>query len=132
MEYAGASVKNGKDIWIPQGASESYKRRNPHLYGSVARLEAHGAQRPPLRPLVKGLQEPACGQESFRVRVRFIVLRKRLLDRMDNENYALKSAKDAVAEWLGLNDNDERIEWQCEQHKTKGREGVLVQIEATI
>ncbi len=44
---------------------------------------------------------------------------------------AMKSVRDAVAQWLGVDDADPRIEWRVEQRKVKRKEqGVLVRVEA--
>lgn len=49
---------------------------------------------------------------------------------LDNDNLAgaFKAVKDAVAEWLGMDDADKRVEWSWSQ--TTGREyGIVVTIE---
>ncbi|TSA41471.1 MAG: hypothetical protein D4R57_00560 [Verrucomicrobiales bacterium] len=63
-----------------------------------------------------------------RVVVSLIGLRARTLD---DDNYvgACKHLRDAIAATLGIDDGDKRISWQYQQIQTRGREGVLVQIE---
>jgi hypothetical protein len=37
---------------------------------------------------------------------------------------------DATAEWLGLDDNDPRLEWKVEQQKVKRQDvGVVIRVE---
>jgi hypothetical protein len=54
----------------------------------------------------------------------------RLLD-IDNAWGSMKGPIDATADWLGLDDNDPRIEWKVEQQKVKREDvGVLIRVEA--
>jgi len=49
----------------------------------------------------------------------------------DNLRAALKACRDGVADWLGIDDGDERIEWRYGQEKGAPREkAVRVEIEA--
>lgn len=54
------------------------------------------------------------------------------LDEHDNLRSALKHACDSVADWLGLNDNDPRIDWKYGQRRGRpGEYAVIVEVEAT-
>jgi len=116
---------------LPIQVQERIRRDNPAEFGALARLETTKPKRAALQTLVS--RDPAFKgrPQSIGIRVNLIAVRRRLLD-SDNLVASFKHCRDAIAAQLGLDDNDERIEWRCEQHKTKGREGVLVQIEATI
>lgn len=50
---------------------------------------------------------------------------------MDDDNLAggCKPLRDAIAESLGVDDGDPRVEWEVEQVQTRGREFVLVRVE---
>ena len=48
----------------------------------------------------------------------------------DNLRGGSKHLRDAIADWLGVNDNERWVEWSYSQHHTRGREGVGVKIEA--
>jgi len=50
--------------------------------------------------------------------------------RLDGDNCqgALKGPRDAVADWLGVDDKDERIDWRYEQ--VTGRYAVRITVEA--
>ena len=49
----------------------------------------------------------------------------------DNLQGGFKSVRDGVADWLGLDDNDKRIEWRYAQAKGEAREyAARVKIEA--
>lgn len=44
---------------------------------------------------------------------------------------AMKSCRDAIAKWLGVDDSDPRVEWRVEQRKCKRADvGVVIRIEA--
>lgn len=64
------------------------------------------------------------------VRVHLCSLRRpgRPLDR-DNLVGGCKAARDQIARWLGLDDNEAFIEWEYSQHETRGRRGLIVTIE---
>lgn len=65
------------------------------------------------------------------VRVHLISFRRvgRPLDD-DNLRAGCKALRDAIAAWLGLDDNEQFIAWEYSQHETRGREGTGVKIEA--
>jgi hypothetical protein len=48
----------------------------------------------------------------------------------DNLRSALKGTRDAIADWTGVDDGDERWTWRCEQ-EPGGPTGVRVEIEET-
>jgi len=41
------------------------------------------------------------------------------LDEGDNLNSAFKGCRDQIAEWLGINDRDPRVKWECAQRRAK-------------
>jgi hypothetical protein len=57
-----------------------------------------------------------------------VAYRKRLLDD-DNLVGSLKPIRDAVAKWLGVDDGDKRVRWECGQVETHGATGVSVKVE---
>lgn len=48
--------------------------------------------------------------------------------RMDGDNLAnaLKPVRDEIADWLGVDDADGRVRWECGQVETRGAVGVCV------
>lgn len=44
----------------------------------------------------------------------------------DNLAGALKPVRDELAEWMGIDDGDRRILWECDQTLTRGKPGVCV------
>lgn len=67
------------------------------------------------------------GKERPVVCVSLIACRRRELDD-DNNVGSMKPLRDAIAGWLGVDDGDKRVVWECGQQITKGREGVIVRI----
>lgn len=53
----------------------------------------------------------------------------RLLD-SDNAVSAMKSVRDGVADWLGIDDRDDRVTWRVEQRKSTDFPGTSIHIEA--
>lgn len=47
----------------------------------------------------------------------------------DNLANALKPVRDEVADWLGVDDGDGRIRWECGQVETRGKIGVSIKVE---
>ena len=113
---------------LPDNPSESFKRRNPHLYPGMATVEARRPERSEIRALDGDDASAEGGATSVEVRVVIITLRRRLLD-SDSVSYACKSIRDQIADDLGIDDADPRITWQCEQFRTDGEEGVIVKID---
>lgn len=88
--------------------------RNKMLRGLVCLKLAATREKPPLFPVVVTLTRTSPGT----------------LDD-DNLAYAFKSCRDSVADFLGVKDNDPRIEWRYAQVRGKAREyAVRVAIEA--
>lgn len=56
----------------------------------------------------------------------------RTLDSGDNISTAFKHVKDAIAEWLGVNDRDPRIKWLFEQRKLPKRYGLIIEIQPRV
>lgn len=46
----------------------------------------------------------------------------------DNLAGALKPVRDELADWMGIDDGDRRILWECDQALTRGEPGVCVVI----
>ena len=112
---------------IPHG-SESYRKRNPHLFR-------------PVDSLVQSKRE--CGercegedrgvgevQTGLGFRITLISCRTRLVDGHDNLRTGLKPLVDRITEWIGFkSDSDKRLEWCYEQIRTAGHTGTIVLIE---
>lgn len=105
----------------------------------VARLEAvkHGKQRGALdgraqtqQGRKKGGRRGYKGRSAPEVTVTMVSHVKCFLDG-DNAINALKPVRDALADWLAVDDGDGRIRWQYGQVETRGREGVCVVVETT-
>lgn len=85
------------------------------------------------RPLVgsqprKKTRRNGVAANSAGLRVTLISFRCRLLDD-DNLAGGFKQLRDAIAEWLGMNDN--KIKWHYGQVQTSGEEGTVVKIEVS-
>lgn len=110
--------------------SEATRKRNPHLYpmGGVA---ADRTERAPLPALEQGQQKQPGRKKSVggraQLRVELTQYRHRLLD-PDAIAAAAKPLTDAIAKRLGVDDADPVVEWEWNQVKTGGPEGVLVTI----
>lgn len=65
-----------------------------------------------------------------RAAVYTVTMTAHLNTRMDGDNLAnaLKPVQDALADWLGVDDADGRIRWECGQVETRGTTGVCVAI----
>lgn len=111
--------------------SDAIKRLNPTLFSG-----AMGAQKPqpkaqrPLEQKPQGRQQsPASpGRSTPRYRVALVALRRRKLDR-DNLIGGCKPLRDAIAQFLGVDDNERFVEWEYDQAETRGIEETLVRIE---
>lgn len=112
---------------FPSHVQERIKRENPGLFGTGVRPVPPSQPQPDGRGHAAPAHPPQTGRPC-RVVVSLIGLRKRTLDD-DNFVGACKHLRDAIAASLGLDDGDKRLTWQYQQLQTKGREGVLVQIE---
>ena len=112
---------------LPSNPSESFKRRNPHLY-SVCAVETGQRKQPALRPLDKGVQKRQKGKGGVEIVVTLISCRSRELDD-DGNVAALKPLRDSISETLGIDDGDKRIRFEYGQCETRGEQGVIVKIE---
>lgn len=108
-------------------ASESFKKRNPHLYG-MDELQAGQPKPASSSSLDRGQPKQIKRAQGVEVRVTLIAHRKRMLDD-DNSTASLKWTRDAIANSLGIDDGDKRIVFETHQIETKGCEGVMVKIE---
>lgn len=114
-------------------ASESFKRRNPHLFRPVGQLPSpqpqphsgDGAGEPHRR---KEKGPPRVANRRPRVRVTLIGVAAQDQD-SDNLAASFKWLRDAIAADLGLDDADSIIEWQYRQVAVPGPAGVVVRIE---
>lgn len=113
-------------------ASDSFKKRNPHLFGVV---QFHTEISKPKE--LGTLDGAAPGQQASGsrlagnrplLRITLVGFRRRILDD-DNFTGGCKGLRDAIARWLGLDDNQKIIEWEYSQVKTNGRQGTAVRIE---
>lgn len=89
------------------------QKRAKHQRGLAAMLCRNAFGAPPAPPL----------------RVRFVRVGARDLD-ADNLAGSSKHVQDGVADWLGVNDRDPRVEWVYAQERGKVA-GVRVEIEGT-
>jgi len=114
---------------IPKNASESVRRRNPHLYGNqVGKVEASVTKPASVPALDSRKQKQKGSSRSLEVVVTMCVHRRRIVDD-DNNIGSLKPLRDAIAGTLGFDDGDKAITFQCAQVYTRGQEGVQVTIE---
>jgi hypothetical protein len=86
-----------------------------------------------------GGSAPSCAQDARRrvggragvsrqPTVTLVVHRRRLLPDHDNLVGGCKHLRDAIADWLGLDDADANVNWEYAQVATAGPEGVAVAI----
>lgn len=128
-EFRGASKKmthEQKQQWLASRPPD-FRKRNPHLF--VGGLETKVAESVALPALESRPQKRSKSKGGVAVCVTFITKRRRLLDD-DNNVGSLKPLRDAVAEYIGIDDGDSRIAFEYHQIKTTGKEGVVVKIEA--
>lgn len=114
-------------------ASESFKKRNPHLYGRpVGSMETSKPESPALSALDIRKKTQPSGETSMANGVEYRVVLvchvRRVLDD-DNLQGACKSLRDSIAETLGIDDGDKRISWTYHQIIDR-YEGVAVKITA--
>lgn len=81
-----------------------------------------------VRPLDQGVQKRQTRKGSVAIIVTLITCRRRECDD-DGNVAALKPLRDAIAEGLGLDDGDKRIRWEYGQIETRGKCGVIVNIQ---
>ena len=89
------SVANMREHWRTRASRAKLQRRT-----ASALLSSH---KPPMLPITVVLTRVAA----------------RKLD-TDNLAHAFKAVRDGVADWLGIDDGDERITWEYGQRKGKG------------
>jgi hypothetical protein len=110
--------------------SNSFRRLNPALFG-LDPTHASEPKPPAARPLVGRSPQHQAGQGSMaagRIIVTMVAHRHRILDD-DNLVGSLKPLRDAIAQWLGVDDGDPRLTWESHQIRTTGAEGVCVKVE---
>lgn len=117
-------------------ASADTIARNAHIF-DVRPLAAHQPKPHPGQTLERDPQKEAVGAGSvarrhigpgIRWRVALVAFVGRRLDRGDNLAAGFKPLQDVVAKDLGIDDGDDRIEWEYGQHETRGPEQTLVLI----
>jgi len=87
-----------------------------HKRRSQQRRDAHW--------LMKGNDKP-----SLPVSIKLTRISPRRLDHGDNLNASMKAIRDGIADWLGVDDGNERIFWDYFQTRpSKGETGVLVRV----
>jgi len=113
-------------------ASDSFKKLNPHLFG-VVQFHPEISEQKKLGTLDGATSRQQAS--GYRVagnrpllRITLVGFRRRILDD-DNFSGGCKGIRDAIARWLGLDDNQKIIEWEYSQVKTNGRQGTAVRIE---
>ncbi len=111
-----------------KNASESFKRRNPHLFGAVGGLQDSIPKPDPIPALDQKSKACKRSARGVVIGVHIISVRKRILD-SDNMQAGSKGLRDAIAETLGCDDADARLQWEYHQIKTTGREGTIVNIQ---
>lgn len=113
---------------LPRNPLESFKRRNPHLYPDLDRLQ-NPIRKQDQRRKVEDSKLEKC-TPSLAVRVSILSLRRRKVDEHDNLRTGAKPLVDAITASLGLlGDDDPRVEWEYGQVITSGQEGTIVKIE---
>jgi len=112
-------------------ASAEFRRLNPAIYGDAGALAGLRAAVAKPRQRREGENRGVeSGGAGMAYRVTLIQCRRRLLDSHDNARAACKKTVDLICEWLGFtSDADPRLTWDYAQHKTAGRQGVVVIIE---
>lgn len=115
--------------------SDATRRLNPDLFtpGAVGRLAApkHGQsagaleRKAPTKRRRKGRPDEGPGY--------CITLIGFITRRMDDDNlaHAFKPLRDAIADWIGIDDGSSRLRWEYGQVETRGEKGTAVKIERT-
>lgn len=107
-------------------ASESFKKANPHLFG-VRAIQTEITK--PDQGCEGQDRKLEAGAQRLAFCVSLVVLSRRNMDAHDNLPFSCKPLVDAIAKSLGRDDAE--IEWEYEQARTRGQQGVMVKIEAT-
>jgi hypothetical protein len=111
--------------------SEAIRKLNPDLFATLGRLGSK-VDRKQARALVSCSPAERRGQARIRAGVEITVtLTAYVVRRLDPDNLAgaLKPMQDTIADYLGIDDGDPRIRWECGCVETRGREGVIVTIQ---
>lgn len=113
---------------VPTDVSESFKKRNPHLYGLglIRATESEQDYRKTLVCRPKGKIEKRSSPARFRVAI--VVFRRTVLDR-DNFIGGTKFLRDHIARFLGVDDAEKFITWEYTQHLTEMNQGTIIRIE---
>ena len=109
----------------PNASVSFLKRNSSPVVGAVV---ANRSERNAVPSLDRQVKERRQRKGRVVVRITLITFRHRELDG-DSAVFALKPLRDAIANSLGLDDADARIEWNYGQQITKGEQGVIVRIE---
>jgi hypothetical protein len=110
---------------MEQRLARNAKQRTAPALDSVV---PYSAEQTATRPLENRPKKREGSASGVRYRVALVAFRRRLLD-PDAVAFSCKPATDAIANWLGVDDADPRVEWEWTQVKSCGRQGVLVKIE---
>lgn len=111
----------------------SWSKANPVLGG----LETgkHTQQTRALEPKAQTQRKRSPGSKARRVRHRpaevVVTMVAHIPRYFDDDNLAgaLKPVRDEIADWLGIDDADGRVRWECGQVETQGAVGVMVKVE---
>jgi hypothetical protein len=111
--------------------SADFRRLNPELFGPPGRMDAkeHGQSK---GTLVKRSPKKRRGKAGIPKGAGCcITLIACLARRMDSDNlaHACKPLRDAISDYLGADDGDERLRWEYGQVETRGAEEVIVRME---
>lgn len=104
--------------------SQTFKRLNRHLVSGLSGQEPEQNQRPTLVRGQKGARQSTAGPFY---RVQIISLREGELDN-DNLEGGYKGLRDAIADRIGLDDNQKFITWEYGQMKSANL-GTIVSIQ---
>lgn len=114
--------------------SATVRKLNPGLFGSAPGLGGLDAGK---RGKPQGaLERTPQAQRRSKARVAkghelVVTIVAHVRRRLDSDNLAnaCKPLRDEIADWLGVDDGDERVRWQYGQVETRGRTGASVRIE---
>lgn len=108
-------------------ASESVKRRNPHLFLAP---QLRASKPKPDRGSQGQDRRMEKGAKGLAWEITIVQHRRRLLDQHDNLAGACKQIVDRITESLGFDsDSDPALRWRYGQVETRGQQGVMVKID---
>lgn len=115
---------------IIANCGEAVRRLNPDVFG-LGGLGAteHGKS---ARALGQGAPQKPASARPIRPGCTITVTITAYLElRIDPDNlaHALKPLQDAIADWIGIDDGDERVRWEYGQVETRGSTGTVVKVE---